>query len=213
MGYNSIKLSQSLTTDIHPLAHQKGQVMRCLFLLWSVIHVYSSLDITTMHIDGLVQDCNISIASSLEILQSCTKPSFVVAEGTVGCHGDNLRCHRGIWGRWLCGLRFSLVFSARLIWHLFPIYRDSHVTEMQTMLCIMVLLSLKKNCYYRINSLLNMKAGDRHFDDFGVAGGTMSCPYDNLRCHRWRRACRSDGPLFSMLDVPVLDALLCFKPK
>ena len=26
-------------------------------------------------IDGLVQDCNISIANALEILQSCTKPS------------------------------------------------------------------------------------------------------------------------------------------
>ena len=56
-----------------------------------------------------------------------------------------------------------------------------------------------------------MKAGDRRFDDFGVAGGTMSCHYDNLRCHRrWRRACRSDGPLFSMLDVPVLNALFMF---
>ena len=49
----------------------------------------------------------------------------------------------GIWGRWLCGLWFSLFFSAWLIWHLHPIYRDSHVTEMQTMLCILVLLSLK----------------------------------------------------------------------
>ena len=49
----------------------------------------------------------------------------------------------GIWGRWLCGLRFSLVFSARLIWHLHPIYRKSHVTEMQMMLFILVLLSLK----------------------------------------------------------------------
>ena len=116
----------------------------------------------------------------------------------------------GIWGRWLCGLRFSLVFIARLIWHLHPIYRDSHVTEMQTMLCILVLLSLKKKCYYRINSLLNMKAGDRRFDDFGVAGGTMSWHYDNLRCHRWRRASRSDGPLFSMLDVQVLNALFMF---
>ena len=55
-----------------------------------------------------------------------------------------------------------------------------------------------------------MKAGDRRFDDFGVAGGTMSCHYDNLRCHRWRRACRSDGPLFSMLDVQVLNALFMF---
>ena len=27
------------------------------------------------HIDGFVQDCSISIANALEILQSCTKPS------------------------------------------------------------------------------------------------------------------------------------------
>ena len=29
-------------------------------------------------IDGLVQDCSISIANILEILQSCTKPSIYV---------------------------------------------------------------------------------------------------------------------------------------
>ena len=28
------------------------------------------------HFDGLVQDCSISIANALEILQSCTKPSI-----------------------------------------------------------------------------------------------------------------------------------------
>ena len=103
---------------------------------------------------------------------------LVVMATTCGATG-------GIWGRWLSGLRFSLVFSARLIWHLHPIYRDNHVTEMQTMLCILFLLCLNFFYYYRINSLLNMKAGDRHFDDFGVAGGTMSCLYDNFRCHRW----------------------------
>ena len=61
---------------------------------------------------------------------------LVVMATTCGATG-------GIWGCWLCGLRFSLVFSARLIWHLHPIYRDNHVTEMQTMLCILVLLCLK----------------------------------------------------------------------
>ena len=30
----------------------------------------------SMHINGLVQDCSISIANALEILQSCTKPSI-----------------------------------------------------------------------------------------------------------------------------------------
>ena len=32
------------------------------------------------HIDGLMQDCSISIVAALEILQSCTKPSnFIMA--------------------------------------------------------------------------------------------------------------------------------------
>ena len=30
------------------------------------------------YIDGLAQDCSISIANALEILQSCTKPSIYV---------------------------------------------------------------------------------------------------------------------------------------
>ena len=32
--------------------------------------------VNMFHIDGLVQDCSISIANALEILQSCTKPSI-----------------------------------------------------------------------------------------------------------------------------------------
>ena len=35
------------------------------------------------HFDGLVQDCSISIATTLEILQSCTKPlicEFVIVQ-------------------------------------------------------------------------------------------------------------------------------------
>ena len=31
-------------------------------------------DFNTINIDGLVQNCSISIANALEILQSCTKP-------------------------------------------------------------------------------------------------------------------------------------------
>ena len=34
----------------------------------------------TPHIDGLVQDCNNSIANALELLQSCTKPSICPIE-------------------------------------------------------------------------------------------------------------------------------------
>ena len=32
----------------------------------------------SIYIDGLVQDCSSSIANALELLQSCTKPSYIV---------------------------------------------------------------------------------------------------------------------------------------
>ena len=35
------------------------------------------------HVDGLMQDCSISIANALEILQSCTKPSIVVLSSLI----------------------------------------------------------------------------------------------------------------------------------
>ena len=35
-----------------------------------------------MYISGLVQDCNISIANVLEILQSCTKPLICVKDNS-----------------------------------------------------------------------------------------------------------------------------------
>ena len=53
-----------------------------LRFLWNLLDVFLKsisqigLDITIAYIDGLVQDCCISIANALEILQSCTKPSI-----------------------------------------------------------------------------------------------------------------------------------------
>ena len=38
--------------------------------------MHHSLIFASFHIDGLVQDCRISIALAMEILQSCTKPSI-----------------------------------------------------------------------------------------------------------------------------------------
>ena len=37
---------------------------------------HESTKMHAKHFDGLVQDCSISIANALEILQSCTKPSI-----------------------------------------------------------------------------------------------------------------------------------------
>ena len=39
-------------------------------------HMYCILNPVYYHIDGLVQDCSNSIANTLQLLQSCTKPSI-----------------------------------------------------------------------------------------------------------------------------------------
>ena len=43
--------------------------------------IFSQNSLETLHIDSLVQECSISIATALEILQSCTKPSIYVSAG------------------------------------------------------------------------------------------------------------------------------------
>ena len=48
------------------------------------------------------------------------------------------------------------------------------------------------------------KTKDRQFDNFVVIGGTVSCLYDNLRCHQWQQSCQIDDRLFSVNDCPVV---------
>ena len=43
-----------------------------------------------------------------------------------------------------------------------------------------------------------LRTKDCQFDSFVVAGGTVSCHYDNLRCHQSRQSCPIDDRLFSM---------------
>ena len=45
-------------------------------------HILNSVGNIKVCIDGLVQDCSNSSANALELLQSCTKPSFVNIEMT-----------------------------------------------------------------------------------------------------------------------------------
>ena len=37
-----------------------------------------------------------------------------------------------------------------------------------------------------------LKMKDRQFDNFVVTGGTVSCHYDNLRCHQSRQSRQID---------------------
>ena len=44
-------------------------------VIWLNVSIQLRFSYWSLHIDGLVQDCSISIAITLELLQSCTKPS------------------------------------------------------------------------------------------------------------------------------------------
>ena len=62
-----------------------AQIQTCLFqekafeeVIFKLVAMLSGprLNLSSCHIDGLVQDCSISSASAMEILQSCTQPSI-----------------------------------------------------------------------------------------------------------------------------------------
>ena len=66
--------------------------------------------------------------------------------------------------------------------------------------------------HYFINLIAHtLRARDCQFDNFVVAGGTVSCHYDNFRCHQWWRGCRADDLLFSEYDIAlyILALFIC----
>ena len=67
--YNTIIFLRNTWT---PRRHPWRQGVHCCFRVHSMITILS----LSCYIDGLVQDCSISIALAMEILQSCTKPSI-----------------------------------------------------------------------------------------------------------------------------------------
>ena len=68
--------------DKQPFYLYDGKPYTGMCLYW--ISPGSFMLIKEFHIDGSVQDCSISIANALEILQSCTKPSiYLVLKGPI----------------------------------------------------------------------------------------------------------------------------------
>ena len=66
--------------------------------------------------------------------------------------------------------------------------------------------------HYFINLIAHtLRARDCQFDNFVVAGGTVSCHYDNFRCHQWWPGCRADDLLFSEYDIAlyILALFIC----
>ena len=45
---------------------------------------------------------------------------------------------------------------------------------------------------------ISLKTKYRQSDNFVITGGTVSCHYENLRCHQWWWSCQIDNLLFSM---------------
>ena len=66
--WTNVDWSSVNSCDIHIRAISQ-EIIRCL-------NHQSLKSLWKLHINGLVQDCSISIANALEILQSCTKPSI-----------------------------------------------------------------------------------------------------------------------------------------
>ena len=50
---------------------------------------------------------------------------------------------------------------------------------------------------------ISLETKDCQFDNFVVIGGTVSCHYDNLRCHEWQQNCQTDNLLFSVKTTPL----------
>ena len=90
---------------------------------------------------------------------------------------DSVRCHRWRWGSvgvvglTVFGLRcpINIIFTPDLLWY--P--HNWNVEENLLYHIITVFL------------LFKLKTGDRWLDGFVVAGGTVGCHGDNLRCYRW----------------------------
>ena len=55
-----------------PKSQEVSMLLHNIFLKENV---WISIQLHGYHFDGLVQDCSISIANAMEILQYCTKPS------------------------------------------------------------------------------------------------------------------------------------------
>ena len=76
-------------------------------------------------------------------------------------------------------------------------------TSLQCACCVVKLLYYARiislQYHYRIIFLFSLKAEGRRFDGFVNAGGSVSCQYDKLRCHRWRRGISAWWPLVSVL--------------
>ena len=58
------------------MQHIDGFLQDCNISSMLAMEILQSYSMLSIHIDGLVQDCSNSIANALELLQSCTKPSI-----------------------------------------------------------------------------------------------------------------------------------------
>ena len=70
-----------------------------------------------------------------------------------------------------------------------------HISMSWAYVCPMT-TSANGNIFHVTGHSLRIK--DCQFDNFVVTGGTVSCRYDNIRCHQSRQSCQIDDLLFSV---------------
>ena len=49
-----------------------------------------------------------------------------------------------------------------------------------------------------------LKTKSSQFDNFVVTGGTVSCHYDNLRCHQWKQSRQIDDRFGASCGVSIV---------
>ena len=77
-GYLQIFVHNMIRTIAHTLNTKLGRVINCTKVSAprGLLYCFTHRAFQNQNVDGLVQDCNNSIANALELLQSCTKLSM-----------------------------------------------------------------------------------------------------------------------------------------
>ena len=79
------------------------------------IYTKTNVSWEVVHVEGLVQDCNISLANALELLQSCAKPSICLVCSVFHLWFEKLRYSSGNHIQSICKIWSRTLFSVHCV--------------------------------------------------------------------------------------------------
>ena len=148
------------------------------------------------HIGGLVQDCSNSIATPLELLQSCTKPSISEISENCGINPRNLlNLLHGICQNHHYVDNHDTIFSyfdrltCNCLWT-GATYHQAKVIDLYFILSIFSYKTLKIDSCHDANIAV-------------LTGDSIGCCYDNLDCHQWPQNWHHDNSRLSVESIQV----------